>query len=147
MGLFSNIIGNSSSNFQFNKQESLVGFMLSIVASDGHISDEEVNDFIQYSNKINILKNIGNKEFNEIIDKVFKVYNREGLDSLIDKSAEGLPNDMKLGVFTICCDLAYSDGFIEKEEENVLEKIVEYLSIDNDTAMNIVDVISTKNKI
>jgi uncharacterized tellurite resistance protein B-like protein len=147
MGLFSNILGGSSTPTNLDKQESFLGLIMSVVAADGHISEEEINDFNSFANKSNILRGMSGNQFNSTIDKLFKILKRDGLDTLVDLCVAGLPSEYREGVFAVCCDLLFSDGSVEREEEELLENLKVKLSINDALAMKIVEVISLKNKV
>lgn len=147
MGLFSNILGGSSTPTNLDKQESFLGLIMSVVAADGHISEEEINDFNSFANKSSILRGMTGNQFTSTIDKLFKILKRDGLDTLVDLCVAGLPAEYREGVFAICCDLLFSDGSVESEEEQLLEKLKVKLSINDSLAMKIVEVISIKNKV
>ena len=147
MGLLSNILGTETSPAKLNQQESFLGILLSAVAADGHISDEETADFISIANKAKVVQDMSGQQFNSTIDKLFKILRRDGVDQLVELSVKGLPPDLRLGTFTIACDLLFSDGSVEKEEEQVLEKLIAKLEINEANAMKVVEVISIKNKV
>lgn len=147
MGLFSNILGSGSTPTNLDKQESFLGLIMSVVAADGHISEEEINDFNSFVNKSKILRGMTGNQFNSTIDKLFKILKRDGLDTLVDLCVAGLPAEIREGVFAICCDLLFSDGSVEREEELLLENLKVKLSINDALAMKIVEVISIKNKV
>lgn len=147
MGLFSNILGGSSAPIKLNEQESLTAILLAAVAADGNISDEEIADFNSIANKVKLLQNMSGQQFKSVIDRFFGILRREGADHLLALGVEGLPEQYHKGTFAIVCDLLFSDGRIEKEEEMLLEKFKEKLNIDNDTALNIVSVIAMKNSV
>lgn len=147
MGLFSNILGGSSTPQSLNEQESFLGLIISIIAADGHISEEEINDFNSVANKSNILRGFSTDKFNKTVDDLVRILERDGLDTLVNLSVAGLPSEHREGVFAVACDLACSDGYIEKEEERLLENLKVNLSINDNTAMKIIEVISIKNKV
>ncbi len=147
MGLLSNILGTNSAPSSLNQQESFIGLILSVVAADGHISDEEISDFNSFTNKAKLLKNMSGNQFNATIDKLFKILKRDGIETLIQLCVEGLPENYREGVFAICCDLIFSDGSIEKEEEELLDNLKVKLSINDSLAIKIVEVISIKNNV
>jgi uncharacterized tellurite resistance protein B-like protein len=147
MGLFSNILGGSSTPSKLNEQESLIAILLSAVAADGNISDEEVADFNSTASKAKLLQNLNGQQFKSVIDRLFVILRREGVDHLLTLGAEGLPQQYYQAAFTVVCDLLFSDGRIEVEEERLLEKFKEKLNINSDTALNIVNVIAIKNSL
>lgn len=147
MGLFSEMLGKNSISTKLNNQESILGLIFSVIAIDGDISDEEVDDVISISKKSKILKDMPGSQFNAALEKIIKILTRDGIDSLIDLSTEGLSAEYREGAFAVCCDLVFSDGYIENEEELFLETLKSKLSINDNLAMQIVEVMSLKNSI
>ncbi|MBK7967330.1 MAG: tellurite resistance TerB family protein [Bacteroidetes bacterium] len=136
-----------SSPTNLDKQESFLGLIMSVIASDGHISEEEINDFNFFANKSNILRGMSGNQFISTHDKLLKILKKDGIDSLVDLCVAGLPDEYREGVFAVCCDLLFSDGSVISEEEQLLESLKIKLSINDVLAMKIVEVISIKNKV
>lgn len=148
MGLFSNILGGGNSSARpFNPQEAFLGIVIGIVAADGHISDEEVNDFVSIANKSALLKSMSNQQFDGAVDLLLRILRRDGVDALLDQAVQGLPAQYRESAFAVACDLACSDGYIEPEEEQVLERLQSRFGIQDPTARKILEVISVKNRI
>lgn len=146
MGIFSNILGGSDS-VSFNQEESVLALLIGMVASDGHISDDEVSEISRYANKTRILGPMTQRQFSDGIEKIFKVLKREGLNKLVEQSIPQIPPGLKLSVFAVCADLLFADGSVEKEEEDLLEMLKTGLHISTEGAMKIVEVISVKNQL
>lgn len=113
MGFFSNILGSNSGPVKLNEQESFLAILLSAVAADGNISDEEATDFNSTATKAKLLQNMSAQQFKSVIDRLFGILRREGADHLLDLGVEGLPHQYQKGTFTIVCDLLFSDGRVE----------------------------------
>lgn len=147
MGLFSNVLKGNQAPDSFSNPESFLGAIVAISAADGHISDEEMADLKSIINKSRTLSSIDDHTYSKIVEKVFRVLRNEGVDRLIELSVSGLSENLYEGVFALTCDLAYSDGFIERDEERVLERLQQEFGITQETAINIVSVITIKNQV
>lgn len=147
MGLFSSVLKGPNSSVKLNEQESLLGLMICVTAIDGDISDDEITDLVTLKNKSNLLKGVSGNQFSEMVGKLLNILSHQGLDSLVELCTEALPFEYRNGAFAACCDLVFSDGYVEDEEETFLENLKVRLSLDDNTAMKIVEVISMKNSI
>ena len=143
MGLFSNILGGSTPT-KLNPQEAFIGTLLSIIATDGHISEQEIDDFNGVVRKSKILQGMSSQQFNSACDKTFGIFKKQGVDGFLDLAIPVLPSDTYKGVFTIACDLVFSDGTIEADEEQTIENLKNRLGIDDDTAQLTIYVINNK---
>ncbi len=147
MGLFSKVLGSDNTPTTLSNEEAFVGILLAAIAADGHISNEEITDFNSFVQKSKTLQNVTGTAFNEMIDKLFRIFRREGLDQLVKLSADNLPEALRKGAFAMACDLLFSDGTIEHEEEGLLEKLKDLLCVDDSTATKIVEVMVIKNRV
>ena len=147
MGLFDSILGGSNAPVTFNKEEAFWGLMVAVTAIDGHISDEEVDDLIKFSNRTKLLSGIRGQMFNNMNDKIFRLLKKEGVQSLVDASVAALPSELAISTFAVCTDLIYSDGTVDTDEQKFLEMLMGKLNIDSAQAMKIVEVKKKKNKI
>jgi hypothetical protein len=110
-------------------------------------SDEEITDFNSFVMKAKTLEHISSHAFGKMVDKLFRILRKEGVVKLVELSAAGVPENLKYGVFAMACDLLFSDGIVNYEEEQMLEQLQETLGIEADLATNIVEVIVIKNKV
>jgi hypothetical protein len=144
MSFFGNLLGGNDSPKAFSKEESFCAILLAIIASDGHISEEEANDFRAVVSRVNLLKNVGGAAFKSIIDKNLKALKKDGVEKLVELGCSGLPSPLHSGVFVIACDLVFSDGEVDSKEIQILETIKSRLTIDDDFARKTVEVMKAK---
>lgn len=147
MGLFSKFLQGDSEINSLSNEESFIGIIVSITAADGDISDEETADLISILNKSKTISKLDSNNFKKAVDKVFRVLKVNGVEKLLELSMNGLNETLQVGLFSLACDLAYSDGYIEKAEEQVLERLKDCFKISDEDAINIVQVITIKNKV
>lgn len=147
MGIFSKFLQRDNEINSLTNEESLIGIIVSITAADGDISDEEMTDLKSIINKSKTISTLDDKSFSSAVDKVFRVLRNKGVNYLLELSIVGLNENLHEGLFCLACDLAYSDGYIEKAEENILEILKEKFNISDENAINIVKVITIKNNV
>lgn len=147
MGLFDKLVGGQSSqNVTLSPQEAFAGIMLVTVAADGHISDDEAQSFVTISNRMRLFQGQSADNFNVMIDRLQGLLRKHGAQFLLDKATESLPRELKETAFAVIADLIFADGSVEDEEKALLEGIQGALGIPDDLAMQIVQVISIKNR-
>lgn len=147
MGIFDKVFGGSSGPIVLTAQESYLGILVSVVASDGEITDQEFDDINSASRKAKILHGLTGKQFTKAADKVFEILQKQGYEALLDLCAASLPADKREGVYTIAVDLAFSDGSIDDNEVYVVQMLRDKLGVESVVATNIENVIIKKNSV
>jgi hypothetical protein len=146
MGLFDSVFGGYSQNTPLNAPEGFAGILLGAVACDGHIADEEVNGLWTILPRMRLYQNWGGPQFNSMMDKLIGVLKREGLETLLTKSSQALPAELRETAFAGACDLVLADGVVDAEEKKFLNDLVQRLGISGDKALTIVEVMIIKNR-
>lgn len=147
MGLFDKIMGGKSSeDAAFSKQEAFASIMLATVAADGNVSDEEVDGFYAVINRMRLFKAQSVAEHKAMIDKLQGLLNRKGPDVLMKKGIESLPAELRETAFAVAADFVFADGSVEAEEKDLIARLQAGLSVSDETAMKIVEVMEIKNR-
>jgi tellurite resistance protein len=147
MGLFDKALGGqSNASTPLNKQEAFTAVLLVTIAADGHISNEEVEGLVAISNRTQLLKDQTVDEFNRMIRKLQALLQKQGIEFLLSKAYEALPVKLRETVFANAADLVFADGSVEDEEKQLLEDIKAALSVPDDLALKIVEVLQIKNR-
>jgi tellurite resistance protein len=148
MGLFDDVFsgGGSSKGKSFGKAESFAAILLGAAASDGHIAEEEAQGLWTITGRMQLFSNWTADRFNNMMDKLIHVLKRDGLDTLLERAAEGLPEELRETAFANACDLVLADGVVEDEEKKFLSQLTRVLGISGDQALTIARVMVVKNK-
>lgn len=144
MGLFDKITGGGVSA-PFNRQESFAGILLSVVAADGHISDEEAQDFNARANRMKLFAEQTGAQFSQMIDRLFQILRKEGPTALMERSAKALPQDLRETAFVVATDLVFADGTVGEEEQALVGRLQQLLGIPDDFAERAVEILYIKN--
>lgn len=147
MGFFDGIIGQDKEAMKFNKEEAFMGVLLSVIASDGYFSQEEVSDFWTTLGRSKTMSKYSEREYNDSMNKLMKVIKGPGYEALLHSSIAALPVELHQGAFIYACDLVFADGSASEEEQAVLNTIKAELKIDDALAYKVIEVIITKNKV
>jgi uncharacterized tellurite resistance protein B-like protein len=145
MGLFDNLFGSKSAK-ELTKAEAFAGVLLSAVASDGHISDEEIRGLSTILTRMRLYDNWTPDKFNSMLNRLLGMLKREGPDAVLSRCAPILPEKIRETAFANACDLLLADGGIEDAEKDFLDLLQKKLEISGDQAITIVEVMVVKNR-
>jgi hypothetical protein len=81
-----------------------------------------------------------------MMDRLLGILNRQGHDTLMEKSTQALPSQLAETAFAAACDLVLADQGIEDEEKQYLSKLQGLLGIEREQAMKIFKVMVIKNR-
>lgn len=144
MGLFDKVIGKGSS--EFTPAEGFTGIALAAVAADGVITPDEVQGLAAALGRTRAFKGANNRQVQGYFEKVTKVAKDEGVESLLKRSAEAVPRELRATAFAIAADLVFADGDVSGSEKKYLEHIQQVLGVADAEALKIVEVMAIKNK-
>ncbi len=145
MGLFDKFTGGGASA-PFNKQEAFAGILLSVVAADGHISDEEAQDFNARANRMKLFSEQTGAQFSQMIDRLSQILRKEGPSALMNRSAQALPQDLRATAFVVATDLVFADGTVDDDEQALVGDLQRALGIPDDLAERAVEILHIKNQ-
>lgn len=145
MGLFDSLMGKGALDRKMDQYEAASAVLISVIASDGDISDEEVDSFILLANRHPLFRSQPGADFNRMIREQFLTLKNHGWKKLSAKGATDLPESLRKTVFALSVDLVFSDGAVAAEEEQVIEHIASILGISSETANTTIQVLSIKN--
>lgn len=143
MGLFSGVLSGNNA-YPTNEPEAVLGILLSVIAADGDISDDEVQSFMYLANNTKALGPMPADTFRRHIDTCQSFLRREGPVALMEKCCVHVSADKRLPLFINSCDLIMRDGRVEAEEEALIESLQQRLGVDSTTAQSAVSLILSK---
>ncbi len=146
MGLFDDVLSEATPSRSLSTPEAFAGVLLSAVASDGHISEEEAQGLNTITARMKLFNNVSPDKYGKMMDKLLGILKREGVDVLLERSSEALPSELRETAFANCANLALADGGIEDDEKKFLSKLQRHLQIDREEALTIFKVMVIKNK-
>lgn len=146
MGLFDSLFGGMERNSKLSSQEAFAGILMGASACDGHIAEDEVSGLITTLCRMKMFQRFTDKQYNDMLNRLYGIIKKKGVDHLIEGCAEGLPAELRQTAFTNACDMVLADGVVEQDEKDFIEKLRKRLEIDRDDAVEIVQVMVIKNK-
>ncbi len=146
MGLFENAFDGMSGDKTLSRQEAFAGVLLAAAACDGHISNEEAQGLGVIALRMKMFQGYDGSKFSKMMDKLLGVLKREGVETLVQRSIDALPEELGETAFAGACDLALADQGIEEDEKEFLHELRMKLGIDRDQAQKIFKVMAVKNR-
>ena len=147
MSLFDNIFGpDASDDRPLSGQEAFAGILVAATACNGHTSQEQLRGLSHITERMRLFDNVSSGKWNAMVDRLMKLHHREGSQQMVQRCAQTLPDGMRECAFANACDIVLADGTVDPEERAFLEHLHSTLALDNDTALNIVEVMIIKNR-
>lgn len=146
MGLFDSVFATTTGSATLNPAEAVAAITLVTVASDGHLSTEEINSVWTILSRMQMFRSYSTDVMGRMFNKLAGILNRQGIDVLLQLAKASLPYELGPTVFAIAADLALADGTVTSEEEELLEKLYQLLEVPHETAVQIIQVMAIKNK-
>ncbi|PSB15973.1 Tellurite resistance protein TerB [filamentous cyanobacterium CCP1] len=146
MGLFDSAFATTTGSANLSPAEAVAAITLVIVASDGHLSTEEVNSVWPILSRMQLFRSYSSDVVVRMFNKLAGILSRQGIDAMLQLAKASLPFELGPTVFAIAADLALADGTVTSEEEAVLERLYQILEVPHETAIQIIQVMAIKNK-
>lgn len=146
MGLFDSLFGGMESAKKLTPQQAFAGILLAASACDGHISDTEADSLMAAVGRMRLFQRVSDKEFSQVMNKLMGILKKQGPDGLIEGCCAALPKELANAAFANACNLVLADGVVDSDEKEFIEKLRDRLSLDNNIAKAIAQVMVIKNK-
>lgn len=126
-----------SSETELTPAIALATSMIYMMASDGEITDEEINYLATK------LYAIG--DANELMKLSQKYSKKQDLEAFQKEANEKLTEDQKFTILANLIDILLADGDADEDEQNLFFSFTEAFGISEDDIQPYIDIISTKN--
>lgn len=147
MGLFDKLLGTQNRVQEtFSPAEAYAAITLAAIASDGYLAEEELDGFVTNLNRMQLFKSYSGDVMRRMIDKLFGILKRDGVEALFNTAKSSLPYEMAASAFAVATDLILADGVVTEEEQDFLNQLYAALEIPSDVAVKIVEVMMIKNR-
>ncbi len=146
MGLFDKVLGKDSGDVTLSKPEAFAAIGVAAVASDGVISQEEVQRIIIDLATLKSFRNHDLRDLGNTLNKVAGLIKRRGTMPVLQAAKAALTKEELQASFFVAADLVLADGVIEPEEKKFLEDLQATLQLDDSTALKIVEAVVIKNQ-
>lgn len=114
---------------------------VSAILADGAIEDQEIAQVMALCLQNPIFSDNSDEEDAEIIMLATRLVQEEGDETMCKSAAAVLSPALRETAFAFAVAIVSSDGHIDQSEEALINRLVDWLSIDSIRAQNIVSVI------
>jgi hypothetical protein len=148
MGLFDSVFSEEQSDQQVDlkPEEAFAAIALVAIAADGYLSDQEGRDMTNVLSRMRLFQSYSSDVMHRMFDKLLSLLKLHGPSVLIDLARSRLPQELRETAFAIATDLVLSDGTVTSQEQAFLDDLYRILEIPGDTALQIVQVMTIKNR-
>ncbi|MGD1909199.1 MAG: tellurite resistance TerB family protein [Leptolyngbyaceae cyanobacterium] len=148
MGLFDGVFndGKDTAEAQLTPAEAFASIALVAIAADGYLSEQEGRDMTNMLSRMQLFRSFSGDVTHRMFDKLLGMLKQQGPGKLINLAKSCLPSDLRETAFAIATDLVLSDGTVTSQEQAFLDDLYRILEIPGDTALQIVQVITIKNR-
>lgn len=120
-------------------EEAVVAIVMVAVYANGQPSEAESEEAINIINTQDIFDSYSVDEFQEMINKITKLLNEEGIGVLFRTAAESITDDLGEIAFQAVAEMVLVDQKIDEDEESFLSQLAEALDISEDVAQDMID--------
>lgn len=145
MGLFDKVFGGNQPP-KMTPQEAFVGVIMSAVAADGTISQEEALSVMTVLSRMKLYQGTNQNQMKSMLDRTVNTLKSQGPAPLIAAAKETLPADMRDTAFAVAADLVLADGVVADTEKKFLEDMQKAMGVADDVALKITEVLVIKNR-
>ncbi|MBD1911482.1 MULTISPECIES: tellurite resistance TerB family protein [unclassified Leptolyngbya] len=148
MGLFDQVLDAQQSSVQavLSPAEAFAAITLAAIASDGHLSEQELNGLITALNRMRLYRSYTGDTMRQMFDKLFGILKHDGVGVLFNAAQDLLPKELQEAAFAVAVDLLMADGQVSPEEKAFLEQLYNTLNIPEEKANKIIEVMAIKNR-
>jgi uncharacterized tellurite resistance protein B-like protein len=136
----------SAGPLTLNDKESVVALLFLVVTADGNIAPCEEELVIAASNRMKLLREMAIPEFNAIVHKIRDAIDAKGRSEVFTAAVKGLPVDLGQTVYALAADIIWADGTTQPAEITCLRELQEAVSVPDDLATKILEVMQIKNR-
>ena len=129
MGLFSSLLGRGNSP-DLDVGTAVMIPMVSAMLADGSIDDDEVTQIRSICLMSPIYANNSRDKDTNIIMRAIKMVDEDGPELMCQKAAGFLSAQLRETALAFAILLVLSDGHVSRKEEELIDKLVAWLSVD-----------------
>lgn len=149
MGLFDKVFeaeGETTTPQPMGAAEALASIALVAIAADGYLADQEGQDMTMMLSRMHLFSSYPEDMLHRLFDSLLMRLKQQGPATLVEQAKSALPQDLRETAFAIATDLVLSDRTVTPQEQAFLDDLYRILEIPGDTALQIVQVMTIKNR-
>jgi hypothetical protein len=147
MGLFDQMFdGTQSSDAALSPAEAFASIALVAIAADGYLADQEGEDMSLLLARMKLFSNYQGEAMNRMLDKLLDRLKQQGPGRLVTMAKTYLPPELRETAFAVATDLILSDRTVTQQEQAFLDDLYRILELPEQLALQIVHVMTIKNR-
>ncbi|NEQ30031.1 MAG: tellurite resistance TerB family protein [Leptolyngbya sp. SIO4C5] len=148
MGLFDGVFKTEQdvANIMLSPAEAFAAVALVAIAADGYLSEQEGREMTMVLARMQLFRSFSTDVMHRLFDKLLGLLKQQGPGKLINLAKASLPEELRQTAFAIATDLVLADGTVTPQEQAFLDDLYRILEIPGDTALQIVQVMTIKNR-
>ncbi|MFB2881427.1 tellurite resistance TerB family protein [Floridanema aerugineum] len=128
-----------TSKQKLSPEEAVAAIVMVAVYANGQPSKEESEEAINIINTQDIFDSYSVDEFQEMINKITKLLNEEGIGVLFRTAVASITDDLAEIGFQAVAEMVLVDQKIDEDEESFLSQLAAALDISEDVAQDLID--------
>jgi hypothetical protein len=149
MGLFDQMFDAprpAVGNGDLSPAEAFASIALVAIAADGYLADQEGEDMSLMLSRMKLFSDHRGEALNRMLDKLLDRLKQEGPGQLVATAKVCLPPELRETVFAVATDLVLSDRTVTQQEQAFLDDLYRILELPEQLALQIVHVLTIKNR-
>jgi tellurite resistance protein len=126
--------------------EAFAAITLATTAVDGYLSEEEELCISSVLSRMKLFRSFSHDVMHRLFERILEILRQDGFNSLFNAARESLSPDLREAAFALATDLLLADGTGNDEEKVFLTDLYQALGVSRETALQIVQVMSIKNR-
>jgi uncharacterized tellurite resistance protein B-like protein len=127
-------------------QEAFAAILLGAVNADGHVSSDEGTRVYQVLKSMNLYLGLSAEALQAIVGKMMEWIEYHGVAAVVAWAARAIPPELRTTAFANAVDLVLSDRGVKRHERDFITELQTVLQLDDATALDIVHVMTAKNR-
>jgi len=140
VGLFSGLLGKGAEALDL--QTAVMVPIVAAMLADGSIDNSEINQIRSICAWSPIYARNAVEQDTNIILRAIRFVEQEGAETMTRKAAELLSPALRETSFVFAVRMVFADGHVGRSEEELVERLTDWLSIDAIRARNFVETVS-----
>ncbi len=149
MGLFDQAFDDKTSSptgNPLNPAEAFASIALVAIAADGYLADQEGEDMSLLLSRMKLFNNYRGEGLHRMLDHLLDRLKQDGPGKLVATAKQCLPPELRETAFAIATDLILSDRTVTQQEQAFLDDLYRILELPEPLALQIVHVMTIKNR-
>lgn len=143
MGLFDSFRAKAAP--QFDTQRAVMTIVISALAADGEVDDEEVARMRSMCARSPIFAKNSKQEDDRVIDFALAAVRQMGSDAIV-RASEALTPPLRETAFAFAVEIVMADGHVGRQEEAFIDQLAKLLEIDEGLARAVIGVTAVRSR-